>query len=333
MDNVCRWGRQGRQGEVWQSRWRRGRATIAARRGGAAVPLAILAFVTALAPGLAPAQTPATSGAAGPETREPTWVRQSGTRVALFPAGNVYPVYVADPHRATNAILERFYTRTDIPDAESPRTQMSVGGSFGMLRVDTASGRSWQVSIDCGLDTLFDAQHKLDAIGWDGNYGLTVETASRGPLSLRVGLFHVSGHLGDEYAVRNGLERREYTREEIAFGAAWRFGRAWRVYGETAFAWWLLGEQQEPWRAQGGVEWEGTPRLWGGRFAWYGAADLAAMQERGWRLDAAIEGGIVTRASGRAYRLLIQYYDGRPTLGEFYPYHEAHLTLGIKMDL
>ena len=135
------------------------------------------------------------------------------------------------------------------------------------------------------------------------------------------------------YAARNGLERRDYTREELAIGASWRFGGGWRAYGETGVAWVLRSDEQEPWRVQGGLEWEGTPRLWGGRFSWYGAVDLASMQERGWRLDAAVEGGILTRSSGRAVRLLVQFYDGRPTLGEFFLYHEAHLTLGIRMDL
>jgi hypothetical protein len=50
------------------------------------------------------------------------------------------------------------------------------------VRIDDngAGGRRWQVSIDAGFDAIFDAQYKNDGIGWDGNCGLTITTASRG---------------------------------------------------------------------------------------------------------------------------------------------------------
>lgn len=298
--------------------------------------LAAGASLIVLLVGSAQAQpAPAPADAQPGETREPVWDRAGGARVALFPAGNVYDVYVADPHRPSNAILERFYSKTDIPDSKTPRTSMAVGGSFGLLRIDTAgsSGRSWQVSLDAGLDALFDAKYKLDGIGWEGNYGLTFETASRSPLSYRAAVLHVSSHLGDEYALRNGLNPINYTREEFAFGTAWRFSPAWRAYGEAGIAWTLRNDSQEPWRVQAGLEWEGRPSLWGGRFAWYGALDLQSMQERGWRVDPTLQAGIVTRSRGRAYRLLIEYLDGRPTIANFYDYDEAHFTIGFKMDL
>ena len=301
-------------------------------RVGRLLAVALAFSLTAAVSGAQPASP--TDGSTPVEARDPNWTSGGGTKVTLFPAGNVFPVYVGDPHRPTNSIQERFYTRTDIPDSMSPRTALSGGGSFGLLRIDSSgpSGRSWQVSLDAGLDALFDSMHKLDAIGWDGNYGLTFETASRGPLALRVALFHISAHLGDEYAIRTGTARFNYTREEFAVGARWRFSDAWGAYAETGVAWTMRSDQQEPWRVQGGVEWEGG-RVMGGRFAWYGATDLASMQERGWRLDAAVQGGLVARTNGRAYRVYVEYLDGRPTLGEFYKYHEAHVTLGFKMDL
>ena len=32
--------------------------------------------------------------------------------------------------------------------------------------------------------------------------------------------------------------------------------------------------------------------------AWFGAVDLSALQERDWRLDTALQGGLVTRSTG-----------------------------------
>lgn len=63
------------------------------------------------------------------------------------------------------------------------------------------------------------------------------------------------------------------------------------------------------------------------------AADFSLFEERDWRLDTSLQGGLVTRSNGRTYRLYSQWYDGRPTLGQFTAYSEAALSLGFKVDL
>jgi hypothetical protein len=270
-----------------------------------------------------------------PQMRDPEWTRESGTEWTLFPAGDVYPVYVADPHRPVNAMLFRFYRHLDIPGTSMRRTGLSGGGRFGMLRIDMAgpAHRSWQVSLDAGLDALFDSEYSDDAIGWDGNYGLTFTTASSGAWSFKVAVLHVSAHIGDEYEERMHRTRIDYTREEVAVGVGWTPSRRWRVYGESGRSYVLKMAEQEPWRVQSGVEYEAPPALFGGRFAWYGALDVASMQERGWRIDRALQGGIVARAGSRAYRLMIELYAGRPTVAEFFKQSETSVTVGIRIDL
>jgi hypothetical protein len=205
-----------------------------------------------------------------------------------------------------------------------------------MLRLEPAApgGRFWQVSIDAGLDALFDSQFRNDAIGWDGNYGLTVTTAtSTSPVAFKVALLHLSAHLGDEYEDRTETQRIDYTREEVAFGASWKFHPRWRTYGELARAYIMRSEDQEPWRWQAGVEFEARPTVFGGRMAWYGAADFSALQERDWRLDTALQGGLVTRSGGRTCRIFVQWYDGRVPLGQFSRHSEASVSVGLKIDL
>jgi hypothetical protein len=180
---------------------------------------------------------------------------------------------------------------------------------------------------------MFDSDNKLDAVGWDGNYGLIVTTATGGPLSFRVAVLHQSSHLGDEYAARTGRVRLNYTREEVALGASWRLARGLRAYGETALAYKRRYGEQEQWRGQAGLEYESAPTLWGGRFAWYAAADFSATEERAWRLDTAMQAGIVTRASGRTHRFGVGWTDGRPTIGEFYQQTEKWFTFGWWIDL
>jgi hypothetical protein len=261
--------------------------------------------------------------------------RAPGPRsIVLFPTGDVVPVYVADPYRPTNLLQERFHTSTEIPDAAGVRTALAAGGRFGILRVGApSSGRAWQVSLDAGLDAVFDAKHKLDGIGWDGNYGLSVTTASESPWAFRFGIQHLSAHLGDEYQERTGRTRVDYTREEVLVAAVRRLGSRSRVYGEIAGAYSTTADSQAPWRLQAGIEHEGTRRFVWNQFTWYAAADLQSLQERDWRLDTALELGLVAWRSDRAYRVGAAILSGRPTLGEFSELSENSFSLFLKIDI
>jgi hypothetical protein len=272
---------------------------------------------------------------ADPEVgKQPAWTLASGRTVWLFPAGHVHPGYIADPHRPLTAVMAQFYTRTGIYDSTTARTGLNVGGSFGILRLAPAQpeGRSWQLSVDASLNAQFDSYNKLDNIGWDGKYGLSLTTTS-GPLSFRVGVLHDSAHIGDEYAERTGRTRIDYTREEAALGVGWQFARGWRVYGEGAYAYYQLTEEQRPWRAQGGLEHTTRRMLLGGRFAWYAAVDFSATEERDWRLDTTVQAGVTTTSAGRRWRIGVQYIDGRPPMGEFFQDTEAWFALGVWIDL
>ena len=218
--------------------------------------------------------TPAGAQTGDDQQRPPAWTHSSGTTFRLFPAGDVYAVSVADTRRPTNTISFHVLPRRRIEETDTPRTGLSAGGRFGLLRIDSGKpgGRSWQVSIEAGLDAVFDSQNRQDAIGWDGNYGLTITTASGSPLSFKFALLHQSSHIGDEYAMRTGRTRLNYTREEFAFGVSSRLSRRWRTYGETGVAYIRRYDGQEPWRAQGGVEYrvaaEGVRRPF--RLVWCG---------------------------------------------------------------
>lgn len=262
----------------------------------------------------------------------PVALEEAAAKTVLFPDDDVFPVYVADPQRPGNAAMAHFYTKTHIAESSSERTGLKAGGHFGVVRFDRPA-RSWQISIDAGMDAMFDAQEKLDVIGWDGNYGFTCTTAGRGPFSFRFGILHLSAHVGDEYMERTGRERIDYTREEVVLGTRYRLAPRVSAYFEAGVAYKELTEEQKPWRLQGGLEWEGTPHLLGGHFAWYGALDLQAFEERDWRVDFAVQGGVASRGHGRVWRFGVEYYNGRAPLGEFFQDTEARVTVGMWLDL
>jgi hypothetical protein len=263
---------------------------------------------------------------------KPTWILRSGRSLTLFPGGDIYPVYVADPHRPTNVIEETFIVGGALPGTESPLTHLGAGGRFGVIRIDPArpDGWSWQVSIEAGLDALFDSQNRLDVVGWDGNYGLTVTTAASSPIALKFGVLHLSAHLGDEYQERVGRQRINYTREEVTIGAAWQWASRGRAYADSGFAYRLGDGSLEPWRVQWGLEYEGQADSRIGRFA---AGDFSSMQERNWKVDATVELGLVLRGDGRTSRLLLQWHHGRPTASEFFEYSVSSVNVALRIDL
>jgi Protein of unknown function (DUF1207) len=298
--------------------------------------VALLVCLPSFAPGQEPEREehPRPPEAENVPSDVPSEERGGKRIVTLFPGGDIYPAYVADLHRTGNGVSISFYSRSEIADSSGTRTGLKAGGRFGVVRwgAESPEGRRWQISIDAGLDAMFDSQHKMDSIGWDGDYGLTATTDSFGRFSYKIGLLHTSSHVGDEYMERTGRTRIDYTREELALGARFRAAPEWNAYAELGIAYKELTEEQARWRWQGGVEWESSRTLLRGHFVWYAAFDLALWQERDWRPDVALQGGLAARGGGRTWRFGVEYSNGRVPLGEFFMDTEARVTLGIWVD-
>ncbi|OGW48220.1 MAG: hypothetical protein A2078_08560 [Nitrospirae bacterium GWC2_57_9] len=260
----------------------------------------------------------------------------SGFAVQLFPSTPLYAPYIADPHRVGFGLQVLNYTSTEIPHSGNTRFDLRTGGQFGLLRIHPrgAEELGWQISLEGGFNSQFDIDNQLDNIGWDGRYGLVVTTAQTPNLSLKFGYLHDSSHVGDEYAERNGRLRIGYTREELAAGASWLADGGWRTYAEYGHGIVLRnGNLQKPGRAQFGFEWQ-QPKPAQDRYrGWYGAADLSAMEERDWKIDVSIQSGYRIDTVGKTWRLGVDWYTGRPPIGEFFQHTETYVGFGIWIDI
>ena len=256
--------------------------------------------------------------------------------MTFFPPGDLYPQYAADPHRVGFGVQWLSFTDAQIPDSGDSRVAIRAGGRFGIVRAHPSGKEDsgWQVSLEGGFNAQFDADRSLDNIGWDGRYGLVVTTAQSREWAFKFAVIHDSSHVGDEYMERAGRKRIGYTRHELAAGANWLPDIRLRTYLEAAWGYELSNEQlQEPGRVQLGLEYGSIPLPGTGRIGWYGAADLSAMEERDWRVDRSLQVGLVTHAGGRTWRFGIEWYHGRPPLGEFFAYTEEYVSLGVWVDL
>ena len=85
--------------------------------------LALLVLAPCL-PALAqgPPEGPPKGFKTNPESAtEPAWTLGSGRTLWLVPAGAVYPVYLADPHKPESSVQVHFYTRVGVYDSTSVR--------------------------------------------------------------------------------------------------------------------------------------------------------------------------------------------------------------------
>lgn len=254
--------------------------------------------------------------------------------IEFFPVGDPYPRSLADPHVPANSVRIVHFHDVEIEDSGKPRFLLQAGGRFPVLGGDhgLAGGELWRLSIEAGLDAVFDIDRNVDSIGWDGNYGL-VASAGLGRGAAKLGVLHTSAHVGDEYAERTGRRRLGYTRQEVLAALSWPLVDGWRVYGEAGWGSDLRNEAvQAPWRGQVGIEWQSGVR-WLDRVGPYGALDLQAMEERDWELEASLQLGFIVTSGDRQWRVGIEYLDGRPPLGEFYQAHERGIGIGLWLDV
>ncbi len=273
-----------------------------------------------------------------PSVREALKADRGERAYRLFPEGHLFALAIADPHRPGAAVNMASFPSVGVEGATDRRYILRVGGRFGLVRRLPAKpeGRSWQLSLEAGLDGQFDIGLSQDNVGWDGNYGLSLATArGGGRWALLVGLLHTSAHIGDEWVQRTGRERINYTREEARAAASWRFARRWRTYAEAAYAYQrrAFDDLIKPLRAQWGLELEEPGRLWNGAAGWYAAGDLQAWEERAWRLDAALQAGLMFVTGTRTWRIGLDFHDGRVPLGEFFQDTESVVSLGLWSEL
>jgi hypothetical protein len=261
---------------------------------------------------------------------------EDGRRWWIAPPAEFYPYYIADPRRSQSALLLVGILSSEIPDSEGPRFATRLGGRFPLLRAHPESrpDLGWQIDFEAGFFAHFDIDYSLDNIGWDGLYGLTLSWKPKPGLAFRVGRLHDSAHVGDEYAERVGRERIGYTREEYVLGTSLKTAEVWHVYGEVGYAANELDDFQEPLRIQAGVERVGRRHFLDGRMRIYWATDLAATEERDWRITVTAQLGVMMPSGlgTTRYRFALEYGHGRSALGEFFFRDCSYLALGWYFD-
>jgi hypothetical protein len=276
------------------------------------------------------------TGAQTTPEQETARTLDSGKTLQLLPRADLYKPYIADPHRVSFSAQLLGIVHDDIDGAGDLRIGLKAGGRFGVLRLhpENRPELGWQVSFEAGLDAQFDTENSQDNIGWDGNLGWYLTTATEKGWSYKLAALHTSSHIGDEYIEDTGRKRINYTRREIALGISKQLNLYYRAYAELGLGYNPGNEDlQEPGRLQAGFEFERPQSVWENLLGWYAALNLSSMQERDWKVDIALQTGLSLPVKERMHRVGIEVYRGRPPLGEFFQDTEMQITFGIWVDI
>lgn len=252
--------------------------------------------------------------------------------VEFFPLHQLYPAYLANPLRSTFSFQTLFYDKSTIVNSGLHRFDLKLGGRLGIYRKTTAQ-RQWQITLEGGFHGLFDRNHSEDNIGWDGIYAISFDVLESEQFAWRVGLHHISSHIGDEIIQRTGRTRINYTRQEARAGMSWFHSPLWQSYAEIGWAYDLNNTQlQKRLRAEVGIQYEKLRDVFKG-FGLYSAVDISSYEESSWNINTSFQLGLVSANNERRWRFGIEYYDGRSQLGEFFQDKERYLGIGLWIDI
>lgn len=259
----------------------------------------------------------------------------SAREVSLLPEYQLYPVNLADPRRIQFSLKTLYFDQTTIDQTGEHRFDLKLGGRLGLLHLSDPEGNSdlgWLLSLDAGFHGQFDIDASQDNIGWDGIYALVLSYRPSHQLAFKIGGYHISSHVGDEFIERTGRTRINYTREELQAGMNLVLDNRWQWYVEAGRAHDMRSKElQEPWRAQTGLQYQqpGPVR----DISWYAALDIGATEERDWQKDFSVQLGWQIPTETRVWRVGFEAYDGKAQLGEFFQDDERYIGVGLWLDI
>lgn len=245
----------------------------------------------------------------------------------VLPKGIVYKSYLAaakESRLGAQIVNER--DATSLFDS-------TLGGRFGVLRFgpeNVPEGFQWD--IDGAAMVRLDPDTELDVQATDYRVGSTLNWGL-GRHRWRVGYYHVSSHLGDEFLLKNpGFRRLNFHRDALLAGYSHYFTPDFRVYGEVAAA--FNYEDAKPIEFLFGFDWAPAAPT-GPRGAPFVAFNTHLRQELNFGGNIAAQAGWAWRGNDPASGLLrtgLYYYNGGSPQWSFFQDFEEQLGVGLWYD-
>ena len=272
-----------------------------------------------------PAQSPA-----APASAEVASATQDDA--VLLPRKRVFKPLLADPRWPHFAASYHYYLDDDELDHVGA---VSFGESFGLFQGEGPFKGRWEVGLQAAVFAIFD----LDAESKDlvnADYWVGIPFAYRlDDFSAMARIYHQSSHLGDEFLLRNRIDRVNLSYEAVDLKLSYDLPAGFRIYGGGQYLISREPDDLDRWSSQAGLEFVSGETWWGGALRPIAGLDLQAREEEDWGIDVSFRGGVQLEnpaMQNRSVQLLLEYYQGSSPNGQFYERDIEYLGFGAHLQ-
>lgn len=248
----------------------------------------------------------------------------------LLPTRPLFDPLIADPRWPRFGAEYQAYH--DDPELRNV-ANVAFGGLLPILQGPLPGEGRFEIGLQAGVFSIFDLDgESFDLINSDFWAGIPF-TAKWGPFSAMLRLYHQSSHLGDEFLLREQVDRVNLSYEAIDLLPSfdlWDWGRLYFGAG------WLFDVDPrglKRWYAQLG----GSLRSPVAFFGWLrpiAALDLKRTAEQDWHTDYSLKFGVRFENEkvfkGRQLLLLGGYYKGNSPNGQFFDRRIEFWSIGTQ---
>lgn len=212
---------------------------------------------------------------------------------------------------------------------------VTLGGRVGVFRNGTRgpiNPEGFQVDIEGAALVRLDLEESQDVDATDYRFGVPF-TWKKGRTAYKLGYYHISSHLGDEYMVKqNSFDRINYVRESLVAGMSYQYTEDVNIYGEIGYAVMRSGGA-EPLEFQFGAEY--SPIFCSGKKSSpFAAINFLSREDFDFNISTNVLAGWQWRsgANERLWRFGLQYYNGESPQYSFFDKHEELVGLALLFD-
>ncbi len=283
-----------------------------------------------LKPALSPTDRPAPEHHPHSGGWEPSFDSESAESSAhtMLPEGLIYAPYLA------GAKESRFRSYWNHEQNDGWIWDITAGGHVGLWRNGTTLDerpQGWQVDLEGAAMPRLTLDDDRDLISVDFRFGLPL-TYGNDFYQGKLGYYHISSHLGDEFLLANpGFTRLNYSRDEFVWGHSITPCEDLRFYFEAGWA--FYSNVSEPWAFQFGVDWAPTDAT-GSRGAPFAAINAHLRQEVNYGGNLVVQVGWAWRRSpvSGMVRCGFEYFGGKSDQFAFFNESEQRVGLAVWYD-
>lgn len=245
----------------------------------------------------------------------------------ILPEGLIFKPFLADTKAS------RFAAHIINLQGQGWMWEGVLGTQVGLLRYgnnDPIRPVGFQVDAEGSASVRLDIPDDVDVTSVDFRGGIPV-TFGWGRHRTRIGYYHLSSHLGDEFLIKNpGFNRLNYARDVLYLGHAVFLTPKLRVYGQVGWAFYT--DVAEEWEFQVGLEYApvGPTGIYGAPFF---AINGDSRQEVNFGGSLTVEAGWAwVGETGRMLRTGLLYFNGESNQYSFYDEFEQQIGFGLWYD-